>query len=230
MVTGCVRAPSQEAMLKTAHEYSTHQWKGSQANILHGADPDHVTVHTPDNTMFPDGWSAAGKLNMGIPYTWGGFSSIEEFEEGVAQGKLAGHIFRKGDKLDRSVYSKHTVGVDCSGLVSRCWGIPFKLGTSTLYLVSDRLADYQELQPGDALNRPGAHVMLFEKFSDPKRTHADVYEAITDLQTMGRVKKSTYSIEDLRKGGYISIRYSRSKLHGLIWGSMLGTPPRSREP
>ena len=57
-------------------------------------------------------------------------------------------------------------GIDCSGFVAWCWGHQkgsHDFSTATLDGLGARLAGnvYKDLKPGDALNKPGSHVVLF---------------------------------------------------------------------
>ena len=64
-------------------------------NIYHGWDGSKW-IDTPDvDTSMGDnlgGWFRIDEDNIGIPYKWGGFSSITEFDEGIGQGRYAGDI------------------------------------------------------------------------------------------------------------------------------------------
>ena len=55
-------------------------------------------------------------------------------------------------------------GVDCSGFVSRAWGLGSHNGTSKLASTAASCPSLFDLKPGDILNRPGSHVRLFVGF------------------------------------------------------------------
>ena len=55
-------------------------------------------------------------------------------------------------------------GVDCSGFVSRAWGLKAHNGTFKLASIAAPLPTIFDLKPGDILNRPGNHVRLFVGF------------------------------------------------------------------
>jgi hypothetical protein len=90
---------------------------------------------------------------VGIPYKWGGFDDEAAFRAGLEGGKGAGSHQSNG-VLDC------VVGLDCSGFVSRVWGLPKKQGTQTLN-ATGVIIKAKDLKPGDALNKPGSHVVLF---------------------------------------------------------------------
>lgn len=56
---------------------------------------------------------------------------------------------------------------DCSGYVSMAWALPASMVTSTLPQVSSRLGSFNDLRPGDAVNRTCCHVYLFKEWKVP---------------------------------------------------------------
>ncbi|MBC8459219.1 MAG: T9SS type A sorting domain-containing protein [Deltaproteobacteria bacterium] len=113
-------------------------------NIHHGWDSaveePKKWIDTPDKDTSEGqklrGWFRVNEVNIGIPYKWGGFNTISEFDEGIRQGKYAGDIccIKPGTdppKLYPSG-SDDAVGVDCSGFVCRCWGLSQPYRTSQL--------------------------------------------------------------------------------------------------
>lgn len=66
---------------------------------------------------------------------WINASTLEEFETGIQEGKYAGNV-----PEDKKRYgSYNTVGVDCSGLLTRCWDLPKKIATRDIpeYIIID---------------------------------------------------------------------------------------------
>jgi hypothetical protein len=95
-------------------------------------------------------------------------------------------------------------GVDCSGFVSRSWGIP-KLGTTGLAQVARAVPDITKLRPGDALNKAGSHVRLFVGFKPGPDLVFEVIESATNLRCEG-VCRSTYTTQQL--AGYHPLRFA----------------------
>jgi len=133
-----------------------------------------------------------------MPYAWGGFSSFEEFQKGVEQGLFAGHI----PKVESARSSRHAVGVDCSGFVSRCWDLPRKQSTRSLGSLCYELDDFESLLPGEVVNSFDGHVVLFEKWEDADRSRMRVFEA-----GRLRVEESSYEVALLKARGYLPLRY-----------------------
>lgn len=138
----------------------------------------------------------AGSYNT-MPYCWGGFDSRSQFNNGLARGGRAGNI---NTSTSGKVYN--TYGLDCSGYVSRCWGYGQKLSTRSIVNVS-RQIPYSSLRQGDALNNPGHHVMLFDRF-DSNGDYV-LYEA-TLLNGYDRVSHTIRSRASV-EGNYAAIRY-----------------------
>jgi cell wall-associated NlpC family hydrolase len=100
------------------------------------------------------------QYNKGMPYNWGGSCTIEEFDTGITAGKFAGNV---PDSRDNGA-SKYCVGVDCSGLVTICWGVSKRLYTKSITEITASLDSMDLLQPGDIILLPESHVMIFINF------------------------------------------------------------------
>lgn len=60
--------------------------------------------------------------------------------------------------------SKYSVGVDCSGLLTRCWDLPKKIATRDIPNYADKLTSIDEIRQGDVFAKVGSHVMFFKYF------------------------------------------------------------------
>ena len=138
--------------LAIADQYVQHQWTATAANITNGRinDPNGVEIETPE-------WIEPGS-NYHVPYQWGGFRTLDQLEAGLLSGKYAGD--KATDCTQNYCVSPHCVGVDCSGLVSRCWKLPTHYSTR---MMDDSIAvayqNWDELQPGDVIHKEG-HVRM----------------------------------------------------------------------
>ncbi len=144
---GKTMASSRITALSIAESYILHRYTCSAAN-LSPADvtgPDNDVVRTPS-------WLVIGR-NSHIPYKWGGFSTVAQFDAGLAIGRYAGDINTAG-------VSGYAVGVDCSGYVSRCWQLSSHYSTSMMPSITTTLANWDLLKPGDGILKSG-HVRLF---------------------------------------------------------------------
>lgn len=206
-------APSQvtrSGVLTTAVRYATHVWIGTAANVRHGVDAADIRVDTPDFSYqkpgaIPGYW-VPGAVNRGLPYQWGGFSTPEQFDRGLAAGLAAGDVYTDQKRaLLHDGVSAEAVGIDCSGFVSRCWGLPRAFSTRELSQLCDELPSWDDLKPGDVLNLYNAHVVLFSGWMDPARTRLAGYE--TGGPPDWKVMRHVIGVEFLRKKGYRPLRY-----------------------
>lgn len=169
LVPGDPNAPSQvtpsEAM-EIAQQMSLHPWKPFAGNILHGKDAHGILVNTPDagfteQTGRP-GWWLPGEVNRGVPYKWGGFDDPASFDAAVRNGSAAGDVSSPEKRqADNAAVSTLAAGVDCSGFVSRCLKLPTVHDTLLLPSICTPLSNAEHLRPGDLLNIPHRHVLLF---------------------------------------------------------------------
>ena len=95
---------------------------------------------------------------------------------------------------------------DCSGFVSMCWqaGTP---GQTTSTFATNRkfdfLSSYNELLPGDAIDDPGHHIVLFLGWDDSAHTGACVLEQASTASDMQFRVRTTSS---LKSGGFKPLR------------------------
>lgn len=202
-----------QEVIRLARQYASHRWTPSEANVWHGVDSLGVQVDTPDASFrrpgIRRGWWQVGVENQGIPYQWGGFSSIEEFDAGLAQGYAAGDVLTPAKQIQSSQgipsVSLGAVGIGSSGFVSRCWGLSRNHSTRELSGIANRLDSYEDLLPGDILNLSGVHVILFEQFADDARKGVLGYEA--GSPPSWKVLYDHLPVSHLKRLGYVPMRY-----------------------
>ena len=208
-------AVTRQEVLETAAAYANHQWHGSAANIYHGLDKTNVWVDTPDEEFWgTGGWYTDGRTNIGVPYCWGGASTLAEFDRGLAQGRPAGYQY-KGPRKDHGD-SALPVGVDCSGFVSCCWRLYARRSTYDIGGICEQLPGYDDLRPGDAVNKPYAHVILFVGWVDGTHQRMRVFESgharkddEADPNVHTRVHEGVYDRDWLMNHGFVALRYKR---------------------
>lgn len=88
-----------------------------------------------------------------VPYQWGGFDTVSSFNAQMSPGTGKAGDITKGDTLSCA----H--GIDCSGFVSRIWGLSSKKSTTSLTGVSAAIPN-SWLQPYDIFLTDG-HTMLY---------------------------------------------------------------------
>jgi len=139
LCTATAGAISRDEVLVRAQTYSFHPWECENQNVTASCAWGYQSVH------------AVGQ-HMGLPYDWGGCMTLLKFDKGLAQGQGAGSYPDDGI-LDC------TVGLDCSGFVSKAWGVGHHT-TSSMHQVSHEIS-FGSVKEADGFNIPGYHVVLF---------------------------------------------------------------------
>ena len=144
----------------------------------------------------PRSLSNAGTYNS-VAYDWGGWDSVSDYNSYMDSGYLAGDINNSVEECSR--------GVDCSGFVTRAWGISSqKYSTSTLPNISKKLSSNSELKTGDILNKKGVHTVLFASSASNGNGIYD-YESTT----YSRVDRVVVMFSSWsRLNGYTPLRYN----------------------
>lgn len=197
--------------MAVADQYANHRWLASTVHVRHGTDKRGIRVDTPDRDFLPKdpaashGW-APGKWNVGMPYQWGGFDTPVSFDRKISRGLAAGDVYTLAKRagLDAAV-SREAAGIDCSGFISRCWGLERSYSTRELPSLCERLPGYDDLRPGDILNTHNAHVLLFAGWTDERRQVMWVYEA--GCHPHWKVLRHRVTVDSVRQRGFIPWHY-----------------------
>ncbi len=201
---------TRQQALDTAVAYQLFVWTPTAQNAFHGRDAAGIRVDTPDHGFLRagtrPGWWVPGERNVGVPYMWGGFSSLQEFTDGLRTGKYAGDVYSaEKRRLLEAAVSRQAVGIDCSGLVSRCWRLPRAYSTRTLPSVCIALASYDDLKPADILNTDNNHALLFKCWKDA--AHERLYAFEAGSPPTWKVLLNDIPVSLLRGKGYRPYRY-----------------------
>lgn len=194
--TAAVRPSSRQQAIETAFAFEGIQWKLTPAN--YGSDPDSQCAGF---SRFRRPWYLQGKINQevrGVPYCWGCHGSLANFRQRIESGALAGNV------CTRDAPRPDVAGVDCSAFVSATWGLSVHYTTVAIPAIAAPVTNPWDLKPGDALNKPGAHVMLFLRFTPDRK--AEVMESSTG-GCNGRVCRNVYPLASLLARGYLPVRF-----------------------
>ncbi len=219
-LASCATKVTPEETIAIASSYVDIQWMPEQRHIRHGFDASRIFVHTPDTTLAehgdPRGWWKPGILAKGMPYKWGGFDTPETFLAGLKAGKKAGDI-ANDEKIrrDNAAVSDGSIGVDCSGFISRCWKLTSHVSTKDMPAISKKIS-WDDLQPGDILLKRG-HVILFHA-----RDGSNILGYESAPMPTWRVRRGIFPISYLKQDGYSPWRYR----HMLPSQTKNTTPPR----
>ena len=136
-----------------------------------------------------------------VAYDWGGWDTVAGYNSLLNSNYKAGDI----DVYNPWPYGVEScsVGVDCSGYVTRVWGrTDQKYSTNTLPNISYALAGYWETFQGDIMNKPNDHVRLIH-WRDGNG--AGVWEATIDAGYDRAISRYLYWD---RFNGYTARRYN----------------------
>ena len=191
-----VRPLTRQQVIETAFAFEGIQWQVNPG--AYGGDPDTACTGYAGRTRRPS--YLHGKLGQqvrGIPYCWGCFGSFEQIRSKIEHGVLAGNI------CTHNAPRPDVAGVDCSAFVSAAWGLASHFTTRAIPAITQPVTNPMDLRPGDALNKPGSHVMLFLRFTPGQM--AEVIESSGACN--GRVCRNVYPLSSLLARGYRPVRF-----------------------
>ncbi len=142
LATSSLFAVDRDTVIQIAKSYAEHKWTCTTANTRANCAPSYKSDYTPGTYT-------------GVPYDWGGYKTISEFDNEIKNGYGAGSHSKDG-------VLSCTTGVDCSGYVSKCWQ-EARYTTSTISQISYSI-DKKSVKKGDIFNKAGSHVVLFSHF------------------------------------------------------------------
>jgi cell wall-associated NlpC family hydrolase len=170
MRTGVPPPRKRREILQAADAFRTVRWTLADGNYR----PHETSDCSPPSNR----WKRPARLesNRGkpieaLPYNWGGFDSVAGFSQRIASGAAAGNVCTC---RQMNCIRNDAAGIDCSGFVSRAWGVG-RYTTSSLDSIGEPVAS-DDLKPGDALNKPGSHVRLYVS-DDPDTGLVRIYES-----------------------------------------------------
>lgn len=191
-----VRPLSRASIVETGRAFEAFSWRLTPGS--YGGDPDSQC--SGFNRIRRPGYliGRAGQDVRGVPYCWGCQGSLAQFAARISRGALAGNV------CTRNTPRYDVVGVDCSSFVSAAWGLSTHFTTAAIPSISSLVQNPWELKPGDALNKPGSHVMLFMGFTPDRKV--EVLEASPGACN-GRVCRNVYPLAALLERGYEPRRF-----------------------
>ncbi len=174
--------------LSIAVDFSTLRWYCSNANLDYSNRPGAECFY--DTT----GWKT------GVAYCWGGEDSTALYLSRIAAGDGPGNIDTSSD----SSYETYCTGDDCSGFVSNCW-TSSRYATSGFSAISNSIT-WEQLKRGDAINKSGSHIRLFDYFVSDINTIM-VYECTAGGGALWRTVHRALAMSEF--SGYVPIRYNK---------------------
>jgi len=198
LASGAARAISRTEIVEAAPAFEEHTWNCEAVNLEACPGTNWQPAVTQVGTQ------------TGLPYCWGGWVTVEQFDQQIAMGYGPG-------SLPEGYYPSCSTGLDCSGYVSQLWRHPVKLGTATIPDVSSEI-DLTEMRPGDVFNDAGYHVIMF--LGEDNNGDAIVTESTTG-SCMGVCRNSKpWSMFD----GYVPRAYDFADLQSSTQAGTAGDP------
>ena len=183
-------------VINNANSYLNHNWNANSNNIWNNTNCGGKTVNTPD-------WVNVGN-HTSLPYCWGGNSTLSAFDSNLSQGKSAGD---DNTNVGYGAEPNCSVGVDCSGYVSRCYGLSTHYSTTMLNSNSlfGHYNNYNDLNVGDFVNKPGSHTRLVTQINNNGSiTFLESGSGTGNVGSAGlwKVFQWTYTVSTLINDGY----------------------------
>lgn len=133
-----------ETVLDSAAAYAIHEWTSTEANTEASCTSGYTSDYSPGT-------------HVGLPYDWGGYVTLSEFDAQIAAGYAAGSHSSDG-------ILECSTGVDCSGYLSKIWGAGHYT-TSSFSDITEDIA-WDDIERADGINDPGSHCLLFTHLSE----------------------------------------------------------------
>lgn len=127
-------------VMARAKAFALHPWTATQANMTATCSAAYESVYVVGDFV-------------GLPYDWGGYMTLFQFDQKILAGQGAGSYPADGIR-------DCTAGVDCSGFVSQAWQTGHYT-TSSLDQISSAI-DVASMLPGDVFNDAGYHVAMLD--------------------------------------------------------------------
>lgn len=158
---------TRQQILNNADSYVNYNWNANACNLWNG-------TYCGGRNIYSCSWVNIG-TNVSMPYAWGGFSSQLQHDNAMLNCVSAGdQCSTNGGGCSNQGGSGAglgcTSGLDCSGLVSRSWGLSSHYGTGQLPNISTSYLSLSQVQPGDILNIVGSHTRLITSYNGSSYT------------------------------------------------------------
>jgi MYXO-CTERM domain-containing protein len=139
MLPTAAQAITRTEVITSAKAYALHPWTSTTANQTASCSSSYKSLFPPGDYL-------------GLPYGWGGYMTLSQFDAAIASGAGAGA--QASDGVLACI-----AGVDCSGFVSSIWKSAH-FTTSNIATVANTIAQ-ADLLAGDILNDAGFHVAMY---------------------------------------------------------------------
>ncbi len=212
--------------LELAEQYRDFEWTVFRANIDSHHEPIGRELYGYTDAHPCDWVDSIGAIITGMPYHYGGKDTFAQWNRDYGHNSFGpgAHSAHHSDSTTCS--TSWAAGIDCSGLVGRCWGISEALmpncGCGYLTSISTEITN-QQIQPGDAFIRTAyeRHARLcYARIEEGLNYQwVEVIEAASG--DYNKVVLLQYTIEDMIDHDFRC--YSHSNPTNIASGSVSGT-------
>ena len=219
--TNCFSDP-----VSIAEDYLNLQWIVDSVNVYsnYAAPGDTLSGYT---TAHPCDWvDSIGVTITGMPYHYGGKDSFTQWNNDYTNGTYGPGASSAHYSPDPPSSLWWAAGIDCSGMVGRCWGIAEtsmdSCGCSYLIDHSNQITS-QQVQPGDAFIRTAnAHARLcyYRIETDPDDDRVQTIEA-TGNDLFNKTVDDEYKISEMIDDYYFC--QSLNEVTNIPSGNVSGT-------
>ena len=162
---------TRQQIIQNAKSYLNVNWTLSKSNY-HGGQSDSWNYCAANKGSWRLPRTLTGRVGQtiaGVPYAWGGYQSVADFQRLIKSGGWAGNI------CVNKVLS-NVAGVDCAGFVSQALqaGAYYLAHITGLGRISTPI-NWSQLGPGDLLLKSGSHVALFDAFANLRTLDGGVW-------------------------------------------------------
>ena len=157
------RAPSttRDQIINKGLEFTNVRWKCPSQNSWNPYCGEWSSDYIVDS------------IYKGEPYEWGGFDDTSQFHCNIDSNRLRAGSQKENDCIPYDPIRDlepgdpwWAAGIDCSGLVTRAFGIPVKKSATGLIDYCDSLVGgYEYLLRGDVLIKRKRHTYIFDSWS-----------------------------------------------------------------
>jgi MYXO-CTERM domain-containing protein len=132
-------AIEREQVLVRAKGFAYHPWTATSANQTASCSSAYQSAYPPGDYL-------------GLPYDWGGYMELFDFDQQIAAGYGAGSYESDG-------VLACTAGLDCSGFVSKAWDSGH-WATASVHQTSSPI-NVGDIATGDIFNKAGYHMAMY---------------------------------------------------------------------
>jgi hypothetical protein len=192
---------TREKVLENARAYLNAKWTLRKENYERTDIPSNCAPAAKQMWLRPKHLiGRIGEEIEGITYKWGGYQSLPSILDKLEKGYIAGDICTCRKSSLGYCITEHTVGVDCSGFVSRITEQNNYYTTTSIAKIAEPVKNWRDVKPGCVVNFAGRHVRAIVGIRGigEGETGPVIVDTIESAVSCGGVCEASYTVEQLR--------------------------------